>query len=720
MRAMQRTVAERRENPLRSQELVFSSVAKSLMPLIFNTLDHSGRPPISAFFCFDALPRTAELLCKFSGLLLQAYWYILKQSNRQAEIPGELDYLVSQIWGGHLAFTEGTALSLLREACMAPESSGIRSLVNSPHVFEQWGELLRHRGSQSRYKEIVNISTGADWYVYFSQLLKALPILKLASCESNQFIFEGPGISIFPFVLRSPHRRNPLFFHSFEHVESNTTIVFEDPYSDHTEEFPLNDEPELFNYFARMRTTLGLESVTQGYLCLFGDDYNHIKNLAWAVSSFGGGYLDQFIKNYKLDHIGIPEDLEAVDLVTLAIADLGPTHVLRTLLRSNRGLLEDYLRYLEKRTLVSAREYLQAFDEQKKEKEVNAAPFLALDEQLKEKVLEDIDLEARCWCLMKASGLNIEAPRDYVESIGMRLKIIGNLQTKFMKREIAKETVVINIAKLVERTFRFLICFYSGLGSYYESFRDNERNFERHEERMFLAAREAYDRLAKGTPGTLIDEFTKLCALMNTGVVKELLGRRRICDVNKFNTLVERNKKDGWISIFNRLKHDRTKLVLDSLNTAELDISLAECANFIGKTSKLFRFLRHGRELTDTQEAMMNIGEPVYPRVVSFREQHRKRDGFSVYNYRVHSLDGMSADELEDIKILTSREQMSSEEYYCMPCQRKAASDWWLDPFLVRCSTFHGLSNEPNKEGGYGQNSRGRRSAKTFEDCSDS
>ena len=80
--------------------------------------------------------------------------------------------------------------------------------------------------------------------------------------------------------------------------------------------------------------------------------------------------------------------------------------------------------------------------------------------------------------------------------------------------------------------------------------------------------------------------------------------------------------------------------------------------------------------------------EPVYPHVISFREVHRKRDGLIIHHHEIYSSAQNLSDPGTSIGVLSQRNYLPSEEYYCIPMFNRATRLWWLNPFLIRCSEF--------------------------------
>lgn len=654
-------------------------ISPSLMPLLFSHLGKDGHP-LSSAFDVTALPRTAAMVCKLAGLMMQAYWYLLRSRPAPEPIPPEFDDLLLQVWGGHQRYDELMAVSVLQYAGIERESSPLGRLVKNPGVLYKWGELLRSR--RGRLKAHVNELSKADWHEQFSILIDALPILRVASFDGEHFIFPEGKVPKFPYVFDSPKCRDTLYLYSFEHPQTKPVIIFEDPRSDYTEELPLEAAPGYAQQYRVIREVLGFEDVRQGIIHLFGGSYQHIQNIAYAIAKTPGEALDGFISRHRADFSGVSPDSSKEDFITLTLAEMGPTKVLKTLLDFNGELLLQYLQRLAELGVCDAAEWKAAFEARRAEKLESVRGFLELIPTNKGRMERQIDLETRCWCVIRAAGLDLDSPRDYVESIGMRISMLETLRDQYRNNRDDIWSVGVRVAKLIERTFKFLICFYSGLNRYYISTQNNEDDFARHEEMMLAGARDAYGEVYRDSPGALISKFRSLATKMNKEAMFALLGRSRVCDLDKFKDLTQ-GKWTDIAEVINSVKHDKP----------ERKLAREEFTTFLSQSLELFRFFRDGKEIDDglSCQEMLCESSPVYPSVVSFREQHRKRDGLVICNYKVYSHDWKDPDDAKDmgIKILSPHEYAPNEEYYCIPFHKRTTKEWLLDPFLINCNKFN-------------------------------
>lgn len=652
-------------------KVVLEGVHPTLIPLIFrpDELEAGAYPNLDR----QDIPRIAGVICKFSGLLVQAHWFMLKSQKRDQEIPDLVEAILLQIWGGHQKYVEGTAVSVLRETSTASAGSSLGQLVREPEVFREWGRLLNYR--ERRIKEFRNEATKIDWPGMFARLISALPILGSTEFDGQNFVFGEHKIPTFPFIRQSGEVDNALFLYDFKQVVTDPLIIFEDPYSDYTEECSLEERSDERNKYDFLRSVLGFQSIPQGMVYLFGGGYEPIQNLAFAIARAEGRScapaLEKLLRNHGENLVRqYGNSMKQEDMVTLLLAEHGPTKILKELLGHHRSLLDDYLKYLEQRTGEgTAVEWQKRIKELIESKTRSIEAYLGLDEGLQRYVTDEIELEANCWGIVTAAGLRIDAPRSYVESIDMRIRMIEEWSTKLHNENYDTYTIGLKIEKLVERTMKFLICFYSGLQSYYNSFERNPDDFAAHEERMLAAAHDKFKLIDRSSPKMMLDEFRTLAGQCSRGMTDHLLGRKVTCNLNKLKDL----SPNEYMGIWNRLKHDKRN-----------EVRREEIEHFVSHSHRLFTFFRYGDD--KVEKLQKYTLEPIYPMVISFQESHRKRDGLLIYNYEIYSIGDRQ--ENPEIRILTPHEYNPNEEYYCIPFYNRSTKKWWLDPFLMRCSKF--------------------------------
>lgn len=666
-----------------------ASIKPSLLPLLFRRLEKTNppSPPLRAFEP-GGLTRTASIVCKFSALLVQASWLIAALRKRSGESPKRLNDHLLQIWAGNQTFTEGSAISILQEAAGFNETNGRQTVIN-PHVFVPWGEHFAHK--RPNLKSFLKSLRGEDWYAAFDALITALPILGTTDFTGRGFVFKDePELPLFPFLHRSLERGRYLYLYDFD--QSATRIIYEDPYSDHTEDLVLQDHPDLNERYCEIRELLGLGNVRENVLYLFGTGYKHIERLAITISGTPSAALKKVVKAERMRLASTTGEMEDEEVITLLLAREGPTTVLKQLIVADE-LFETYLEKLEIQTFKPTGYWNRLYEEMRNRKLANFQGYLDLDPKLREETIPRFEVELKCWCVCKAAGFTISDPLDYVEGMGVKLAMLENFLGNLHENHEDQQKILglgTQIQKLVERTFRFLVVFYSGLKGYYNKLEENEFNYHACEKGLFDAARRSF-RESHKSAAELIKMFAELCSTMNKkGPPERLLGRPEVCNLKKFWRLATEN---NWVGIFNRLKHDKAS------GNVSKEVTSDEVMSFANDTLKIFSFLQYGDPVCELEETARKNSQlskrvPVYPMVVSFREQHRIRDGLVTYSYRIHRSDGLGADERESVNIMTPREYIANEDYYCIPFHKRITNQWLLDPFLIRCSKIDEILNE--------------------------
>jgi hypothetical protein len=662
-----------------SEDAVSNYVDPSIRAYCFHGLAN-GRQALSRDLEDAALPRTVSAVSKFAGLLLQAHWLAAKCVG--VPLGGMLervDNLLLQVWAGHQRYSESIAMSLLYETSLSQPSAG---LVNDPEIIALWKDLLALRhGVRFRYFEqrVRDIDQSAS----FVRLLRALPILKWKIEEDFFVVAQGRKISTFPFLSHSAQIDNPLFLYAIEHTAQGTRITFEDPYSSFTEKFrPTKGTPE-FEALKGINIALGLEQVQEGILYLFGDEYQHIHNLALAITETpsgdprAGSALRELKERYSKDYDDeLTSRSNLSDFVTLLLADNGPLVIIRQLLKGDRQLHETYFRHLlrgDQALVIQSTQHLESMIDVK----TKAIKRMIDDTMRLDRMLEDAVLDARATAVLHASGLKFQ-PRPVVESIDMRIKAVEHLYAHIKPAGANMDAILnagLRINLIGERTLKFVICFYSGLKAYHRSRLQNGSDDIQCEKALIEGFRRAYTTIHLCPLGVLIDKLRTMLVEPEQHWVTAVLGRKAICEIGIFEKLTTKWTASG---IINRIKHDKGEKPI---------VTRDEMLAFIIDTLEVLRFLRNG----NNEEVGDYSLEPVYPTVISFYEAHRKRDGLMIYNYEISSLADQEQTHEQRIKILTPRQYSANEDYYCIPVFHRSTHTWWLEPFLIRCSVINSL-----------------------------
>ena len=647
------------------------NINSTLRPLLFESLNKSGRPSASSLVRENLLQLGANL-CRLGGLLIQAYCVLLEDKKCDEEIIPELKDAMKPLWHGIHAYDEGLAISILHQASLSPETSSIKRLIGSPDIFVDWQNLLDYR--QMGFKEYSTKYRDVDWSERICKLIKALtPLLHDCRFAGNHFEFSAEKAPCFPFIYFSHAEGAWFYLWSFKRLESSTCIAFVYPHGTLQEMWEPQGGGDLVYQYEISRKLLDLAPPEDRIVTLFGSQYRYLATLAKVIAKTPGKAAnearEELLRNLGRDQ-HLPKD--KVDAITLLLADRGPTDVLSHSLRKNTALYYDYLKMLEKYGYGSAEAGQRMFKSEMAQRERIISQCLDLDKEYESTVRAEIELELKAWAVMRASGLEVDSPHPYIESIDMRLTMCKRWASMFYGNSLDVPAVATKIGKMVERTFRFLYCFYQGLAAYHQSKRENSADYEDQERDLLVAAARAHRSLIGVPTGGLIDRLTALINARDQAHVSELLGRDEICPPDAFCKIVT----EQWRDLFIRIKHDMGN-----------EVTPDETFKFLANTIALFELFRKGRErafITDTLPL-----EPVYPHVISFREVRRKRDGLIIHSHEIYSSAQKSGEQRPRIGILSQNDYKPHEEYYCIPMLKRATRRWWLNPFLIRCSEFN-------------------------------
>jgi hypothetical protein len=686
-------------------------VSRSLFPLIFP--DRQGGKPSSSDFDIDFLPMTATVICKLAGIFLQAYWFQLRSIRPEErptdrQIPPRLDDIITQLWGGHQTYTNAFALSILHTASVCAESPIFSQLVSNPKIIVRWTSLINRRKAQYRlYEQELD---SEDWHKLFSELLEALSILNRVEYRDRRIYFKLLGessIPAFPFIYYAQDSEKPLFLRRFKLSQREVDIQFEELQTGTTVDALLEGNEINRERYRAIREILGLHDVPERIVYLFGSGYEHIQRLATAIADAQPGTQRGRVLQRLRDAHGsqfkeIAEKFP-IDFVSLLIAEHGPIRIADEVLDDKGILLGEYLDYLERNAWAEAATWLERKEKKLKTRRARIRDYVKLDPTYRDMLEKKLEKDVQVWCLTAAVGLQGEGPPRYVESIDIRIKMLKRWYGELPVSGKANKEIdhfIVNTNRLVERTFKFLILFYRGMDVYFESIKlDRNRtrvNYSKHEKRMLDEVRQRLNlvrqtleekeaaALNESSAGFLVTEFRKVIFELNGAEsIKVLLGRDRILDINKYDELLEdEDWRKNWRKFFNRTKHD--------LPPVEED----EMPWFFKRTMDIFNLLRYGSIAHDKPYTL----EPIYPMVISFRELRRNRDGMLVYSYELSAIE---ENELprdgRRVSILTPREYVTHEEYYCVPHLTRSTMTWWLEPFLVRCGTFDKIMKDPGR-----------------------
>lgn len=641
------------------------------------------------------LPKVAANACKLASLIVQAFWCLDKINSNGECLSEEIDDQLNHLWKGGHKHDSGFAISLLTKvATTLPKTSYLSEFVGETEVLHKWNRLFSSK--LYAYRNYAEELRTENWSAQFSRLVKELPVLRLTTYVDGRFVYVDKNTYEYPLVRSTPETDRVLYLHSFEGVDSNPRIVYESPFNNYTFRINVDEDENSQDYYKVLRQKLGFDEFSEGVIHLFGNGYIYLENLARTIAHTPGkgpeaAYRwleEEYAANLKWSNdLGIKG--RKADFVVMLLAKEGPSRILKEILgHPSFNVFDEYLGYLEPRVEGTKVGWLMMLNEQTTERQNQLSGFLGIDKNKKKEILKEIELETRCWCLLKATGFDVHKPKPYVETIDMRIDLVTNWKQMFLNEQLDIDAVGLKVTKLVELTFKFLICFYAGLEGYLRSKKQDRRNRAEQERAMLSAAGRKLESIWRSAPGALVHEFQEIDEVTeftyiaqesdedDDGVAYPLLGRKQICDSELFGRMASAE----YVGVFNRIKHelrydDPTRL------KRRREVSSEEMERFLDQTISLFEFLRTGNDRTAGDYTL----EPIYPMIISFQEEHRNRDGLMIYDYEIYSLNRQGAPK---IRILTPHEYPPNEEYYCIPFYSRSARQWWLDPFLIPCSEF--------------------------------
>lgn len=459
---------------------------------------------------------------------------------------------------------------------------------------------------------------------------------------------------------------------------------------------------------------------------LFSIGFKYIKNLSYAVcDTITRATKQKLFEHYSRKYSDIFElgfnkkwyEVNWDNIVTILMFEEGPSAVLELILDSEGMYFEKILQNLE----IRYNKESFADDIKKRYEEAQSEEMEMIKRYVDDNtsIIKNISamnktLMAKCIIdgLAKCEENNtIHSNTRFVESLPMRINSI----TKVTLSNESMAGQVIKINKALEKTFRFIIPFYTGLIAF-QQFKDqyiNEQEaqgitfidrtllFARCEEEFYKAAEAKMRDICLMSLGKLIDkEFVELASSLTSKVghritikpagraLKSAIGRSYLCSLETFRGIMRIRcggpSYNGKINYYettitgfiNNVKHDNG-------GTANAPILFK---HFIQKVKELMYFFIYNEDY----EREMIIGQqisydPIYPYVVRYTEKSENRDGYYINSFSV-SFDADNGE--KEVKILSDREYSINEKYYCIPNVTMANSRWWIEPLLIKCRDY--------------------------------
>lgn len=462
---------------------------------------------------------------------------------------------------------------------------------------------------------------------------------------------------------------------------------------------------------------------------LYALDFKYIKNLALAVSDvitletkrkINAHYAVKYNDIFELGYKGFNE-INWDNVLTILMFEEGPSNVLEFVLDSDGFCFERILRNLairyndadfaERAMTFYTMEQAREMEAMNNHIEVNTSfvkNIIEINKILMAKAIvnELATLEKR----QKVSNA------CFVESLPMRIK---NLNDAINSSDSVFDRVLA-INRSLEKTFRYLLPFYYGLIAYTKtknklaSELQNQKlsvdEYELGKKKVYFLCEADFKRaaadkakdLARKSLGELIQEFRTFAELLykEKGHVLEIteagrclhetIGRSYFCSMKTFKEILkidtsgmlEAYAKSDYsiVSYINDVKHSKK-------GGAVTNIILFN--QFLLKVKELFYFLTYNEDYLREMLLGQQISyDPVYPYVVQYEEKSERRDCCDINSFSVYLTEDSGK---KEIKILSDKDYVINEKYYCIPNVSTSNSRWWIEPFLINCREYDQL-----------------------------
>ena len=479
-------------------------------------------------------------------------------------------------------------------------------------------------------------------------------------------------------------------------------------------------------------------------------DFKYIKNLALAVSDV----ITQEMKRKLSAHYSIlksdtfnlgyreSDEMDWDNILTILMFEEGPSNILEFVLDSDGFCFERILRNLEIRyNDPTISEKAKRFYSNEQKKEMNAlknymGSTFSLVKNMNE-INKILMAKAIINGLAEVDRQEKQSNACFVESLPMRIKNLTNIINS--SDSVSGKVIAINHA--LEKTFRHIIPFYYGIIAYNEtktkefailhskgkSWRDVEierRNiYFKCEEAFKERASEVARSLAVDSLGvlkkkfldfarTLMERKGHIFEITSDGKnLQEAIGRNYLCSIKTLEKIWKISPQDvldeyrdsvkDIANYINTTKHSKT-------GTGRTNIIFFD--DFCMKVKELLYFFIYNE---DYQREML-LGQqvsydPIYPYVVRYEAKSENRDCCNINSFSVFLTED---NDKKEIKILSDREYVINEKYYCIPNVTSSNRRWWIEPFLINCREYDQLiadamenaGKSPSKESSSSEN----------------
>lgn len=459
---------------------------------------------------------------------------------------------------------------------------------------------------------------------------------------------------------------------------------------------------------------------------LYALDFKYIKNLALAVSDvitletkrkINAHYSSKYTDVFELGYKGFNE-INWDNVLTILMFEEGPSNLLEFVLDSDGFCYDKILRNLSIRyNDPEFQDRARAFYTQEQSREMEALNnHIEVNTSFVKNIIEINKI------LMAKSIVNELSTMErrqkvsnacFVESLPMRIKNMNdaiNASDSVFDRVLA-------INRVLEKTFRYVLPFYYGLIEYTKTKNKlaselnhqdmSPEEYEIVKKKVFFECERSFKKaaadkatvLARKSLGELIQEFRRFAEMLyekkghlldvtqEGKCLYDAIGRHYFCSMKTFKEILKIDTS-GMLEAYAKADYSIVSYINDVKHSkkggAVTNVILFN--QFLLKIKELFYFLIYNE---DYQSEMM-LGQqvsydPIYPYVVLYEEKSERRDRCNINSFSVYLTEESGK---REIKILSDREYVINEKYYCIPNVTTSNSRWWIEPFLISCREY--------------------------------
>ena len=471
------------------------------------------------------------------------------------------------------------------------------------------------------------------------------------------------------------------------------------------------DYETIMSYFAVVEIEKAVEETTSGASMeqLFNINYKYMKNLALSIADVigkkhyhcGGARLKE-VFGEKFPHAfeSYSPDFENWDsIVVILLIEAGPSMILREVFYALDDSGDDeIIRNLRRRfgnMLKGAIVEIENGDDfTEKAIELLGDRYISdTDNAELEKYNRELMAKAKTQIILSSM---MESDKDDQSDLGVDCFHTDNIHQYIMQLEAVMSSEDKELkCELVERalsdTFRRLICFYYGIFAYGRE----KIKFDNLSRKKLLPPSKVKYYQDQAEEAFITEVKKRVEELKEVSSAVELIKRFvALCDEcyrSEISVAHERSKQSrqlyavlGKNSIMNRTAFDKIIDVKTAVSINKQNIDW-----WIETAMSLLQFLSVGSLFKkDNSPCSYNA---ISPMVASYNNHNDSKDGYDTATFALifdaKEINGKGM----EINMLSEFSYDISMRYYCLPNIVRSNNKWWIDPFVIKCSSFDEL-----------------------------